>query len=80
MLCRAIDDIYLQEKGMIEAELVHKNITKEREKMMHEMFESKVAIIEEKRDALHVAKVAATEAQVANFHHRRQLQVEEAKV
>jgi hypothetical protein len=48
--------------------------------MLQEMFESKQMIIEEKREALHSAKEVQLRQEIAQFHERRQLQVQESLV
>lgn len=75
-----MEALYDQEKRTIEGELLYSKEERDREKMLHEMFESKQLIIEEKRDALHVAKEIRLRQDIAEFQERRQLQVQESIV
>lgn len=77
---RALEKLYNEEKQTIEGELQYSKAEREREKMLHEMFESRQAILEEKREALVAAKEVHVRAEAKEFHERRQLQVQETQV
>ena len=75
-----METLYNQEKLTIEEELKFSKEERQREKMLQEMFESKQGIIEEKREALQAAKEVQVRVEAAEFHQRRQLQVQESMV
>lgn len=79
-ICRALEGLYEEEKRTIEGELKFSKEERDRERMLQEMFESKQMIIEEKREALHSAKEVQLRQEIAQFHERRQLQVQESLV